>query len=261
MKKETDTQFAMLLNQSIEVLTRAADALNVAISGMPAPNGFQALYLRQQALSVASVALDVELLVTHRRNENVIGLCRIAFEARINLCAAIKLPEFAVQKYMAGAKGHVEELEELVKTGRNSDVFVEELKHHQQLLKDLRQDCPGMKEKAWWKFDEVAKAAGMMADYEAHYSTLSKATHGTWTGLLVKADNSVLAASVLRLLFDTIETCAALVFFPSQEGTPKPTTARWKELVDPLAAFQSEYGDLAKQLNQLLNETFRPTES
>jgi hypothetical protein len=179
MSENINNGFESLLAETNEALKRAGEALNLAVEGMPPANDFQRNYIRQQAASIASVTLDVNLLVSHGRFENVVGLCRIGFESRINLYAAMRVPEFAAQKHLAGAKGHVEELEEIIQDGATSPLFQKALQEHRQLLDDMRRDLGGIQEKTWCKFREVVKAADLMRDYEAHYPTMSKAVHNT----------------------------------------------------------------------------------
>ena len=115
----------------------------------------------------------------------------------------------------------------------------------------------GIQEKRWWPFSEVAKAVGLMAAYEAQYSTLSKATHNTPTGLASKTDHRIRARSVLNLLNDTVEACAALVFFQIPgEGSPRPLTRKWNELVEPIAGLKTEYAGLSTRLDDLLEQEF-----
>jgi hypothetical protein len=262
MSVSTNNGFEALLAQANDVLKLAGEALNLAVEGMPPAGDMQTDYIRQQATSVASVVLDVNLLVSHGRFENVVGLCRIGFESRINLVAAMRVPEFAAQKYLAGAKGHVEELEEMTKDGKASQYFQTELENHRQLLKDLRRDLAGIAEKPWRKFEDVVKAAGLMKDYEAHYPTMSKAVHNTPTGLAAKTDDRILIRSVLNLLYDAIETCAVLVFFQIPgEKMPTPRTKNWERLIEPIAFFQGEYGSMRKKLSELTHETFRHPET
>jgi hypothetical protein len=199
--------------------------------------------------------------VGHGRFENIVGLCRIGFESRINLYAAMRVPEFAAQKYLAGAKGHVKELEKMIKAGATSPLFQSALENHKKFLDEMRRDMAGIEEKSWFDFTDVVKAAGLMRDYEAHYSTMSKAVHNTPTGLAAKTDDRILIRSVLNLLNDAVETCAALVFFQIPgESRPRPLTTRWKELAARIPTFQDEYGNLFKRLNNLTNETFRHPE-
>lgn len=262
MSEKINNGFDALLAQANECLKRAGESLNLAVEGMPPTGDIQTNYIRQQAVSVASVVQDVNLLVSHGRFENVVGLCRIGFESRINLYAAMRVPEFAAQKYLAGAKGHVEELEEMIRDGGTSALFQRELKKHKNLLADMRRDLGGIEEKPWCKFKEVVKAAGLMRDYEAHYPTMSKAVHNTLTGLAAKTDDRILIPSVLNLLRDAFETCAALVFFQTPgESRPRPLTTKWKELADRIPTFQDKYGNLVQRLNHLTNETFRHPEN
>ena len=134
MSKDFINEFAALLAQGNEALNRAGEALNMAIEGMPPAGDFQHTYIYQQAMSVASVALDVHLLVSHQRFQNVVGLCRIGFELRISIYAAMRVPEFAVQKYLAGVKSHVEQLEEMIKSGSTLPSFQNELESQRRLL-------------------------------------------------------------------------------------------------------------------------------
>jgi hypothetical protein len=262
MSENINNGFESLLAETNEALKRAGEALNLAVEGMPPANDFQRNYIRQQAASIASVTLDVNLLVSHGRFENVVGLCRIGFESRINLYAAMRVPEFAAQKHLAGAKGHVEELEEIIRDGATSPLFQKALQEHRQLLDDMRRDLGGIQEKTWCKFREVVKAADLMRDYEAHYPTMSKAVHNTLTGLAAKTDDRILIRSALNLLNDAIETSAALVFFRTPgESRPRPLTTKWKELAARIPTLQDEYGNLLKRLNNLTNETFRHPES
>ncbi len=262
MNEITNNGFEALFAEANQSLKRAGEALNLAVEGMPPLGDFQTSYIRQQAVSVASVALDVNLLVSHGRFENVVGLCRIGFESRINLVAAMRLPEFAAQKYLAGAKGNVEQLEELVKENASSSLFRRELENHKKLLENLRQDLAGIEEKSWRKFKDVVKAAGLMKDYEAHYPTMSKAVHNTPSGLAAKTDDRILIRSVLNLLYDAIETCGVLVFFQIPgEKMPTPRTKNWQRLIEPISVFQNEYGSMSKKLSELTNETFRHPET
>jgi len=257
MSEEPSNELRSLLAQANQALKLAGESLNLAVEGMPLFPDFQSQYIRQQALSVASVALDVHLLVDHERFQNVVGLCRIGFESRISIYAAMRVPDFAAQKYLAGAKGHVEELEELIRSGANSPSFQRELEHHRRLLEEMLRDMSGIQEKSWWKFQEVARAAGLMADYEAHYSMLSKATHNTPTGLAAKAAPQIVARFVLQLLNDAIQACAALVFFQMPNGkSPKPLTIHWKEMIPRIDSLQGEYGNLRSSLSQLFKEEF-----
>lgn len=94
---------------------------------------------------------------------------------------------------------------------------------------------------------------------QTHHRAL---THNTPTGLAAKDDYRILVSNVLNLLYDAIETCAALVFFQIPgESKPRPLTSRWEELVEPIAAFQSEYGNMKKKLSDLTNETLRHPET
>jgi hypothetical protein len=261
MSEKIKDGFETLLAQANECLKRAGEALNLAVEGMQS-GSYRQTYLRQQATSVASVALDVNLLVSHGRFENVVGLCRIGFESRINLYAAMRVPEFVAQKWLAGAKGNVEELEEMVKDEPTSPLFQRELENYRKLLEDMRRDFTGIEEKPWCKFKDVVKAAGLMREYEAHYPTMSKAVHNTLTGLAAKTDDRILIPSVLNLLRDAFETCAALVFFQIPgELSPRPLTTKWKELADQISTFQDEYGSLHKKMSNLINETFRHPEA
>jgi hypothetical protein len=261
MSIETHNGFEALFAEANQSLKRAGETLNLAVEGMQS-GGYRHTYLQQQAASVASVALDVNLLVSHGQFENVVGLCRIGFESRINLYAAMRVQEFVAQKWLAGAKGNVEQLEEMVKDEPTSPLFQSELENHKNLLEDMRRDFKGIEEKPWCKFKDVVKAAGLMREYEAHYPTMSKAVHNTLTGLSAKADDRILIRSVLNLLNDAIETCAALVFFPiSGEQSLRPLTTRWKELAALIPTFQDEYGNLVQRLNHLTNETFRHPET
>jgi uncharacterized protein DUF5677 len=261
MREDFSIQFATLLTQANEDVKGAGEMLNTAIEGMFA-GSFRQNYIIQQALSVASVALDVYLLVDRGRYYNVVGLCRIAFESRVSIYAAMRIPEFVAQKSLATAKGNVEELEELVKTGATDPIFQSELERHKRLLNEMRWDFVGIQEKTWWKFEHVAKAADLMSDYLERYSFLSKATHNTPTGLAAKTDHRILTESLLNLELDTIETCAALVFFQIPgEKSPRPLTTKWEELADEIPAFQDKYGNLRKKFNDLINETFRHPEN
>jgi hypothetical protein len=262
MSEEFSSEFASLLAQANKVLKEAGEALNLAVEGMSSAGSFRQIYIHQQAMSVASVALDVHLLVSHQRFQNVVGLCRIGFESRISVYAAMRVPEFAAQKYLATAKGHAEKLEELIKDGATEPHFQSELDHYQRLLADMRLELGGVEEKNWRQFKDVAKSAGLLKDYEAHYATLSMATHNTPTGLASKDDCRILVACVLNLLLDAIEACAALVFFPIPgQKSPMPLTKHWDELTDPIIAFQTEYGNLKKKLNDLTHETLRHPET
>ena len=77
----------------------------------------------------------------------MVGLCRIGFESRIHVYAAMRVPEFAAQKYLAQAKANVEETEELIKSGLHSALFQKELEHQRRLLNQMRQDFGGVRER------------------------------------------------------------------------------------------------------------------
>jgi hypothetical protein len=261
VSEKANNKFEVLLVQANESLKRAGEALNLAVEGMQSSR-YRQTYLQQQAASVASVALDVNLLVSHGRFDNVVGFCRIGFESRINLYAAMRVPEFVAQKYLAGAKGNVEELEEMVKNEPTSPHLQRELENHRKLLEEMRRDFNGIREKPWCKFKEVVKAADLMNDYEAHYPTMSKGVHNTLTGLAAKTDYRILIPCVLNLFRDAFETCAALVFFPIPgEQSPRPITSKWKDLIHPIETFQTEYRSLREKLNHLIDETFRHPEN
>lgn len=257
MNNDTADPYSALLAECNVALKRAGESLQLALNGVPPEDDVaQLAYVRQQAQSVASVALDVHLLVNHQRFQNVVGLCRIGFESRIHVYAAMKVPDFAAQKYLAQAKGNVDEAEELVANGSHSPAFKQELENQRRLLDQMRKDFGGVRERKW-KICEAADAAGLKADYENHYSLLSKAAHNTPTGLASKDDPRVLVSSVLRLLHDTVETCACLVFFRERDASAaQPLTAKWAELVGPLKDLISEYGRLAERLDKLFNEEF-----
>ena len=123
-------------------------------------------------------------------------------------------------------------------------------------MDQMRKDFDGVRERKW-KICEAADAAGLKPDYEQHYSLLSKAAHNTPTGLATKDDPRILVSSVLRLLHDTVETCGCLVFFREcDDNAPRPLTAKWAELVEPVIDLTSKYGRLSERLNKLFNEAF-----
>src|SRR5437867_2742765 len=119
MQRESQNNFGAYLEDANRALERAAHFLRVALDGIPddANEVAQLIYVKQQAGSVLSVALDVHLLIEKQRFQNIVGLCRIAFESRIHLYAAMRVRDFAAQKYLAQMRGHVDELEELIKDG------------------------------------------------------------------------------------------------------------------------------------------------
>jgi hypothetical protein len=247
-----------VLVEAGDALVRAADCVFLAQDGIPPANDVaQLVYVRQQAISVASVAQDVHLLLKHQRYQNVVGLCRIGFESRIHLFAAMRIPDFAAQKYLAQTKGNVDQLEELINDGVKSPDIQQELVNQKRLLDQMRQDFGGIKERKW-KICEAAEAAGLKPDYEAHYSQLSKAAHNTPTGLASKDDNRILATSVLRLLLDTTEACGCLVFFREKDDQQAhPITRNWKSLIKPMETLRKEYRDLAVRLDERLRDEFR----
>lgn len=250
-------RWAELLTECNNALKGAGDALANAIDAIPAVSDFQKSYVKQQALSVASVAFDVHLLVANAQYMNVLGLCRIGFESRINLYAAMRVPEFAAQKYLAGIKGHIEELEEMIKNGAVEPTFQRELASYRHLLAEMRHDFGGMKEKPWWKLQDVVKAANLVKEYEEHYSMLSKAVHNTPTGLATKADPHILTGGIINLLNDVTETCAALVFFrETDSGSRQFITTLWKETIAAIDTYQSAYGGFRNQASELLKEEF-----
>jgi hypothetical protein len=249
--------YLQLLGNCTGVLKRAGEALQLALAGIPPIDDVAQLsYVRQQAQSVASVALDVHLLLSHERYQNVVGLCRIAFESRIHAYAAMRVPDFAAQKYLAQAKANVDEAEELVRRGVHSPEFTGELEAQRRLLANMRRDFGGISERKW-KISEAADVAGLKDDYAKHYSLLSKAAHNTPTGIASKDDPRILVSSVLRLLYDTSETCACLVFFRQDDNTsPQPLTANWADLLAQVTNLTSEYGRMVTRLSALFEKEF-----
>ena len=140
--------------------------------------------------------------------------------------------------------------------GIHSPDFRQELERQRKLLDNMRKDFGGVRERKW-KMSEAADASGLKADFEQHYSVLSKAAHNTPSGLASKDDPRILVSSVLRLFHDTVEACACLVFFREHDGgATQPLTKNWAALVEPVSVLTSEFGELSKRLNKLLKEEF-----
>jgi hypothetical protein len=256
MSEASNAQLYDLLLRVCSALKQAADSLQVAIEGMPADGegSVQQFFAREQARSVASVAADVGLLVSHRHFQNVTGLCRVAFESRIQLYAAMRVPEFASQKFLAQFSESTTVLEEMASAGDSSPAVQEELNHHRRLLKHWRETLRVPKERTW-KIKEAAEAAGLLPDFQQFYSTLSKAAHSTLMGLTSKDHPLTLATSVLRLLHDTIEALASLVFFRQRDSdAPHPQTTHWLELIEPIAKLQGQYMELLRSLHSLTGD-------
>jgi hypothetical protein len=81
-------------------------------------------------------------------------------------------------------------------------------------------------------------------------------------GLAAKDDPRILVSSVLRLLHDTVETSACSVFIRERDdGSPQPLTKNWEELIEPIENLQSEYGKLAKRLDEGFREDMNAANS
>jgi len=243
----------MLIREACDALREAAECLLRAVDGIPAKADevAQTYYIRQQARSIAAVAADVHLLITNSRLQNVVGLCRVAFESRIGIYAAMRVPDFAAQKLLAQAQGNVRELEEVAQDAANQEVFQQALAHHRRFLQQVRQDYAGVTERTW-KIREAAEAAGLQDGYNEHYSMLSKAAHNTPTGLAAKTDPHIVASSVLVLLHDTLQALAALMFFRERDDTrAQPITEAWKEMSPLLDSLLSRYGQMCSRMNEL----------
>src|SRR5262245_29920359 len=102
MSRDFNSEYKSLLREGAGALKSAGELLTSAVENVPVADDFQRSYIQQQAASVASVALDVCLLVSNQRFQNVVGLCRIGFESRTSIYAAMRIPEFAAQKYLMG---------------------------------------------------------------------------------------------------------------------------------------------------------------
>ncbi len=248
--------FTMLLAEATDMLPGAAECLQQAIEGMPPSERIaQEDYMRLQAQSIADVARDVHLLLEHEQTQNVLGLCRIAFEARINLHAAMYVSEFAAQRYLGQAKGAVDELEELLKEGVKLRGLQDMAERARRLLAGLRADFQGVRERGW-KVREAAVAAGLEADYDENYSLLSKAAHNTLTGLAAKDERQVLVTSVVRLFHGTCEACGCLVYFRQGGGSvAEPLTENCMDMLEPLKALASEDRALRHRLGELVAAT------
>jgi tetratricopeptide (TPR) repeat protein len=244
---------AALISEACGALLKAGECLLQAVDAVPAKASrfAQLYYVRDQARCVATVAIDVHLLVVNHRLDNVVGLCRVAFESRINLYAAMRVPHFAAQKLLGQAQGNVREFEEVAKGAPSNEVFQQALADHRRLLQQMREDYAGVAERTW-KIKEAARDAGLLDDYNDHYSILSKAAHNTPAGLAAKTDPHT-ASSLLRLLHDTLETAAALVFFREGENaTPQPVTQAWEELIQPLETLREQYTAMFSRLDVVL---------
>jgi hypothetical protein len=190
--------------------------------------------------------------VINHHLDNVVGLCRVAFESRINLYAAMRVPHFAAQKLLGQAQGNVREFEVIAKGAPSNDVFQQALADHRRLVQQMREDYAGVAERSW-NFKEATVAAGLLDDYNDHYSLLSKAAHNTPAGLAAKTDPHIVASSLLRLLHDTLETAAALVFFRERDDTtPQPVTQAWEALIPPLEALREQYRTMYSRLNEVM---------
>lgn len=100
---------------------------------------------------------------------------------------------------------------------------------------------------------EAAEAAGLVKDYTEYYPLLSKAAHSTPTGLAYKTEPLFVAAGVLRLLHDALETAGSLVFWRGPgDSAPVPVTAAWEEVYAGLRSLQLEYFGLRSRFDELL---------
>ncbi|HXP59174.1 MAG TPA: DUF5677 domain-containing protein [Dongiaceae bacterium] len=255
MSFDSNTPLAALVGDVAAAPRDAGERLLLAVQGVPscADKDARLLYVREQARSVAAVALDIHVLLTNNRLQNIVGLCRVAFESRINLCAAMRVPDFAAQKFIAQAQSNLRELEEVANGARNPQIFRQAFEHHRQLLQEMRQSYCGVKERAW-KIKEAAEAAGLLDDHNEYYSMLSKAAHNTPAGLLSKEEPRVMATSVLRLLHDTLEAAHCLVFFRERDdATPQPVTLHWEHLIEPLEALRQQYAVMQSRLGAMLS--------
>src|ERR1043166_711413 len=84
-----------------EELETAAGLLTITERGIPDdPSIAQLWYLRELMKAMAGAAQDLALLVRHERYQNGAPVCRVGFEARINLGAACRVRDFAAQKLL-----------------------------------------------------------------------------------------------------------------------------------------------------------------
>jgi hypothetical protein len=74
-----------VLSSFCDELERAAELLAMAEKGMPPGEEVaQVWYLRGLMRAMVAAAQDLVLLVRHDRYQNVLLLCRVGFESRIN---------------------------------------------------------------------------------------------------------------------------------------------------------------------------------
>ena len=247
-----------LLQEINGFLKLAAESLESAVTGMEGVGLSPELtYIPLQAKSVASVAMDVHLLIGLRRFQNILALSRIGFESRIQFDAALKIPDFVAQKYLTQFKGNIKELEELIEWGVKIEDVREMLESNKRSLEEMRKAFVGVPERQW-TFYEAAKASGLELDHKQFYSLLSKAAHVTPMGLVTKEEPLLLVSIALRLLRDTMETCASLVYFRDSPKAPaRPMTTKWLELIEPLKRLQSAYPKLDQRFQELSAEELR----
>jgi hypothetical protein len=160
-----------------EELEKAGGLLAIAEQGMPPGEEVaQVWYVRGLMRAMVAAAQDLVLLVRNDRYQNVICLCRVGFESRINLGAAIRVRDFAAQKLLGDTLENCRALEELLKQDPGDVRPAAELKNQEELLRTNRANWGPVKERCW-KYKEAAHEAGLDDEYRDHYPLLSRGAH------------------------------------------------------------------------------------
>ncbi len=241
------------LEEIASSLDDASAILDEAVNGVGQPAGYiRQIYMRDQAGVVLETARDVSLLIRGNRLRSVLGLCRVAFEARIYLQAASRIPDFAAQKLLDQWAKNVVAIEALCKAPNAPRGAFLELERHKSILQEHRVEFDGVKERGW-TFKEVAFAAGLFSQYERFYPLLSSVAHCTPMGLKVGRHEGLVAECSCNLVRDTIDTTACLVFHKdSTESLSKPITAAYPEIAPRLGPMVISQSQLSERIEALL---------
>lgn len=212
----------------------------------------QYFILRRQLKNMAGVAGDIALLLEHERYENIIGLSRIVFEARISIAATLARPEYAAEKILAGIDESLKELDELLArdaSGKSADARW--LREERSRLEKIKRGYSEIRRRQW-KVKEAAEVGGLLDAYSIRYPLLSHAAHSTPKGLSTKSDLRVVALCVVGLVGDLLDTIAALLFMEdAKSGKRGPAISNFKEVIPHFEILHQAYCDLHRVSDDL----------
>ena len=210
--------------------------------------------LRRQLKNLAGVVGDVVVLLERRRHENIVGLSRIAFEARISITATLARPEYASEKLLAGINEAIAEIDELIACPPTGGP------HDSRWLREERSRLAAIQEgfaevrRRQWKVKEAAELGGLADQYRKRYPLLSHAAHSTPKGLATKSDERIVALSAVNLIEDALETVAACLFCKDpQSGERRPAISNFKEVIPVFEVQHQQYCELRVRSNYLAN--------